>query len=149
MFYVYDVVTMAIKQTTTLVDDLDGGDADRTVRFGFDGVDYEIDLAEANIEALGDALGPFLAAARRVSGSRRFGRSSARSTRPSPSRPAGKTAESNARPAAETATTAAKRDSRVSEIRAWAADNGFSVGLRGRIPEAVKQAWAEATGSKS
>ena len=31
-----------------LVDDLDGGDADETVKFALDGVQYEIDLSKAN-----------------------------------------------------------------------------------------------------
>jgi Lsr2 len=36
---------MAQKVTVALEDDLDGGPADETVRFGFDGADYEIDLS--------------------------------------------------------------------------------------------------------
>ena len=35
---------MATKTTVVLEDDLDGGPADETVRFGLDGVEYEIDL---------------------------------------------------------------------------------------------------------
>ena len=36
---------MAQKVKIILVDDLDGGSADETVRFGLDGVSYEIDLS--------------------------------------------------------------------------------------------------------
>jgi nucleoid-associated protein Lsr2 len=35
---------MATKVTIALEDDLDGGPADETVRFAFDGTGYEIDL---------------------------------------------------------------------------------------------------------
>jgi hypothetical protein len=43
---------MAQKITVTLEDDLDGGPADQTVRFGLDGAEYEIDLSISN--ATGD-----------------------------------------------------------------------------------------------
>ena len=36
---------MAQKITVALEDDLDGGPADETVRFGLDGAEYEIDLS--------------------------------------------------------------------------------------------------------
>ncbi len=39
-----------------LVDDLDGGDADETVKFALDGVQYEIDLSNANAAKLRDAI---------------------------------------------------------------------------------------------
>ena len=39
---------MAQKVKIILVDDLDGGSADETVRFGLDGVSYEIDLSADN-----------------------------------------------------------------------------------------------------
>lgn len=45
-----------------LEDDLDGGPADETVRFGLDGRHYEIDLSTDNAAKLRDALaGPRLA----------------------------------------------------------------------------------------
>ena len=37
---------MAQRVTVALEDDLDGGAADETVRFGFGGSDYEIDLSK-------------------------------------------------------------------------------------------------------
>ena len=43
---------MAQKVTVELEDDLDGGPADETVRFGVDGSDYEIDLSKRNAAAL-------------------------------------------------------------------------------------------------
>jgi hypothetical protein len=36
---------MAQRVQTLLIDDLDGGEAAGTVRFGLDGAEYEIDLA--------------------------------------------------------------------------------------------------------
>ena len=39
-----------------LVDDLDGGDADETVKFALDGIQYEIDLSKKNADKLRDAI---------------------------------------------------------------------------------------------
>ena len=47
---------MAQKVQTLLIDDLDGGEADGTVRFGLDGAEYEIDLSAGHAEALRKAL---------------------------------------------------------------------------------------------
>src|SRR5690242_17340325 len=58
--------TMAKQVITLLTDDLDGGEADRTVEFGLDGVNYTIDLSEKNAGKLRKALDPFLNAATRV-----------------------------------------------------------------------------------
>jgi hypothetical protein len=41
---------MAQKVTVSLVDDLDGSEAEETVEFGLDGAFYEIDLSEDNAE---------------------------------------------------------------------------------------------------
>ena len=59
---------MAQRIQTLLIDDLDGGEADGTVRFGLDGTDYEIDLSAAHSDELRKALGHYLAHARRVGG---------------------------------------------------------------------------------
>lgn len=48
----------------TLVDDLDGGVAAGTIKFGVNGNGYEIDLSEDNRARLMDALRPYLAVAR-------------------------------------------------------------------------------------
>jgi hypothetical protein len=47
---------VATETITRLVDDLDGGTAERTVVFGWDGHRYEIDLSKKNITALEKAL---------------------------------------------------------------------------------------------
>jgi hypothetical protein len=42
---------MAQKVTVAVEDDLDGGSTDETVRFGFEGTDFEIDLSAKNARA--------------------------------------------------------------------------------------------------
>ncbi len=49
-----------------LVDDIDGGDADETVKFALDGVQYEIDLSKKNAQKVRDALAPYIASGSRV-----------------------------------------------------------------------------------
>src|SRR4051812_17262074 len=57
---------MAKQIVTLLTDDLDGGEADRTVELGLDGVNYTIDLSEKNAGKLRKALDPSLSRASRV-----------------------------------------------------------------------------------
>ena len=58
---------MAQKITVTLEDDLDGGPADQTVRFGLDGAEYEIDLSASNAAAFREQLAPYTGRARTAS----------------------------------------------------------------------------------
>jgi hypothetical protein len=105
------------KQTTiTLVDDLDGTEADEQVEFAVDGRAYEIDLSAANSARLRDALAPFISAARR-SGGRRASASTAATSRPSSDR------EQN------------------QAIREWAQAQGMKISERGRIPSNVLAAY--------
>jgi nucleoid-associated protein Lsr2 len=62
---------MAQKMVVEVLDDIDGSPADRTVTFGLDGKDYEIDLSDKNADQLAKALEPFVAGARKVSAGRR------------------------------------------------------------------------------
>ena len=57
---------MARQVITTLIDDLDGKKADRTVEFSLDGTSYTIDLSEANAGKLRKALDPFINAGTRI-----------------------------------------------------------------------------------
>ena len=107
---------MAQKVTVELEDDLDGGPADETVRFGVDGSDYEIDLSAKNAAALRRKLAPF------IEHSREAGRRQARG--------GGRTASS--------------RD-RGGSIRAWAKGQGIAVSDRGRIPASVAEQYDAAT----
>jgi hypothetical protein len=114
---------MARQVITTLIDDLDGKKADRTVEFALDGTSYTIDLSEANAGKLRKALDPFIAAGTRV------GRgNSVRSARPS---------------GVAAGRTAGSRDENKA-IRDWAVRNGFEISERGRIPQSVSDAYRAA-----
>lgn len=57
---------MAQKVHVVLIDDIDGGDADETVRFALDGVGYEIDLSASNAARLRHAMAEFVGHARKT-----------------------------------------------------------------------------------
>jgi hypothetical protein len=59
---------MASKTITTLVDDVDGSEADETVQFSIDGTTWEIDLSEPNAKRLRESLGEFIDHGRKVGG---------------------------------------------------------------------------------
>ena len=99
---------MAQKIQTLFVDDLDGSQADGTVRFGLDGTEYEIDLNAGHAQALRDALARYVKAGRRAGGGAR--------------RPA----RGGRRAAAGGLNTTA--------VREWAKAEGIEVKDRGRIP---------------
>jgi hypothetical protein len=111
---------MARQVITTLIDDLDGKKADRTVEFSLDGTSYTIDLSDANAGKLRKALDPFINAGTRV------GRGPGR-----------------VRPAGGSARTAGSRDENKA-IREWAASNGHQISERGRIPQSVSDAYRAA-----
>jgi len=110
---------MAQKVLVSLVDDLDGSEADETVEFGLDGINYQIDLSADNAEELRDALAQYVEHARRAGGRKRAGRPSAK-------------------PAASSASVDREQNQ---AIRAWARKNGFQVSDRGRIPSEVVEAY--------
>src|SRR6266516_1921704 len=107
---------MAQKMTVELQDDLDGGPAAETVRFGVDGAEYEIDLSKKNAAAFRRKLAPFLDHARKAG----------RGQRRRPAR------------------TVASRD-RSGSIRAWAKQAGIAVSARGRIPASVVEQYQAVT----
>lgn len=111
---------MAQRVNVVLVDDLDGSDAEETVTFGLDGVDYEIDLSGEHAAGLRDVLAPYVGHARRVGGRRR---------KPAAGRGGGSGA-------AEGASAA--------EIREWARANGHDVPERGRVSADVRAAYEAA-----
>lgn len=57
---------MAQKTVVELVDDLDGGEADETVNFSLDGVEFTIDLSTENASRLRETLAEFVGHARRT-----------------------------------------------------------------------------------
>lgn len=106
---------MAQKVEIILVDDLDGGSADETVRFGLDGVSYEIDLSSGNASELRSAVERYVAHARKTS--------SGRTTR---------------------AKVSSGRNQDSAQIRQWARDNGYAVNSRGRIQAEIQEAYQKA-----
>ena len=97
---------MAQKTVVELVDDLDGGEADETVTFALDGVDFMIDLSAENANRLRDTLAEYVGHARRTD--RRASRSATRSDNGKPDTQA---------------------------IREWARSQGEAVAERGRISQ--------------
>ncbi|MEU5848262.1 MULTISPECIES: histone-like nucleoid-structuring protein Lsr2 [Saccharopolyspora] len=116
---------MAQKVTVTLVDDLDGGQADETVEFGLDGVAYQIDLSADNAGELRDALANYVSNARRAGGRKKPG--------PRP----GATAR------AAGGSTSADREQNQA-IREWARKRGLKVSDRGRIPADIVEQYHQA-----
>jgi hypothetical protein len=119
---------MAQKVLIQLVDDLDSSTVDNveTVRFGLDGVEYEIDLSEKNAARLRDSLVSFVAGSRRLGGLVRAKR--------------GGTVTSAGRLAS--ASGHSKEQSRA--IRDWAMANGHDLADRGRIPASAIAAFEAA-----
>ena len=107
---------MAQKITVALEDDIDGGPADETVRFGLGGAEYEIDLSAKNANAFRRQLAPFIEHARRAG----------RGQRRRPGR-----------------ATSSREHS--GNIRAWAKEQGIAVSDRGRIPASVAEQYDAAT----
>ena len=64
---------MATHSRIILVDDVDGTEAVETVRFGLDGVQYEIDLSQHNAASLRKSVVAFVERARKVKGRRAAG----------------------------------------------------------------------------
>lgn len=64
---------MARKTHVLMIDDIDGSDATSTVMFGLDGIDYEIDLSDANAHEYRSELEKWTSPARRTGGRARRG----------------------------------------------------------------------------
>ncbi len=109
---------MATRTAVALEDDLDGGPADETLRFGLDGSEYEIDLSKKNAKTFRNQLAPFVEHARKAGRAQR--RQRRRSVR-----------------------TSSHRE-RSGDIRAWAKDKGITVSARGRIPASVAEQYEAA-----
>jgi Lsr2 len=64
---------MARKTTVMLQDDLDGTPATQTIRFGYQGIDYEIDLNDVNAKEMTTWLENYVSHGRRVGGRKQPG----------------------------------------------------------------------------
>jgi hypothetical protein len=110
---------MATQTTVTLVDDLDGSNADEQVEFVLDGKSYAIDLSASNSKKLREAFAPYISAARRAGGRRRSAAAPSAAVRPTP-----------------------RTDREQNQaIREWARKRGMKVSDRGRIPAEVLEAY--------
>ena len=109
---------MAQKTVVELVDDLDGGEADETVTFALDGVNFMIDLSSENANRLRDTLAEYVGHARRTD--RRNGRTAVRRGDGKPDTQA---------------------------IREWARSQGESVAERGRISQDLVMRFQAAHGN--
>ena len=110
---------MAQKVQTLYIDDIDGSDAEGTVRFGLDGADYEIDLNAAHSQELRTSLQTYITHARKVGGTRRISRGARRN--------------------------ASAIDTHA--VRIWAKDQGIDIKERGRVPADVVTRYRDATGA--
>ena len=108
---------MAKETYTKLIDDLDGGEAHETVKFGLDGYSFEIDLSTKNATKLRNALATYVDHGTRISGrSVTLG---------------GRGASARGRGGA-----VAEREQNKA-IRTWAKRKGLGVAPRGRIKQEV------------
>lgn len=112
---------MAQKIQTLFIDDIDGSEAEGTVRFGLDGAEYEIDLNAKHADALRKALAQYVEAARRGSGSG-----------------ARRPVRGGRRPSASGLNS--------TEVRDWAKSQGMEVKDRGRVPAELIVKFKAATG---
>jgi hypothetical protein len=112
---------MAQKIQTLFIDDIDGGEAEGTVRFGLDSTEYEIDLSTAHSSQLRKTLETYIAHARKATGTSR------RVTR------------GGGRRSASAIDTA--------KVREWAKGQGIEIKDRGRVPANVVEQYHAATGN--
>ena len=106
---------MAQKIQAFFIDDIDGSEADGTVRFSLDDVKYEIDLSKAHADSLRLALKEYIGHARKT---------------------ASVTGKRAARGASGVDTA---------KVREWARATGISIKDRGRVPAAVVEQYKAAT----
>jgi hypothetical protein len=106
---------MARRQSVSLTDDLDGSKAVETIRFGLDGISYEIDLNRKHAGNLRKSLGEFVEHGRKAQ----------------PAQPAQPARPRNAKPTNKNGLPKA------AVVRSWAAANGITVSTRGRVPADV------------
>lgn len=104
---------MARKTLVELIDDLDGSPADETVSFSVDGVQYEIDVNKKNAKKLRADIGKWTERGRRTGGRRARASSGGRS--------------------------ASRSD--LAAVREWANANGYKVSDRGRVSQAILEAY--------
>lgn len=127
---------MARRERTmvTITDDLTGEEqpegAGRTVRYGWEGKSYEIDLSDDNAAKLEKLLAPYLEASRRVR--------AAHTATPAASRVG---VDGRRRGGGQ---SMGKTREEMAEIRAWLREHGHEVADSGLIPRKLVDIWADA-----
>lgn len=131
---------MTIKNVQIIEDDLDGSEGARTIKFGFDGAHYEIDLNDEHASELEALLAPYIGSARRGRG----GRGPARRTnaRMNSSTPP-------AHPLTGRAQLSTEKGFSPKEVRQWALANNVDVPKMGRVPNAVVEQYEAAQNTSS
>jgi hypothetical protein len=99
---------MAQRTEIVFTDDLDCSEAQGSVSFAFDGVQYEIDLSQKNADKLAKALEPYVEAGRRV--------------------------RAASKPARRASSSGNGSGPKPSDVRAWAREQGIEVKDKGRVP---------------
>lgn len=109
---------MARTLVVQLQDDLDGSPATQTLHFGFQGIEYEIDLNDENAHEMQQWLESYITHARRITSRKR------------PTRAGGHRSEVDPK-----------------LLRQWAGGQGIEVPARGRIPGQLVQLYKAAIGA--
>jgi hypothetical protein len=110
---------VAQKVQTILVSDLSGtelGQDGQTVKFGFLGADYEIDLSQKEADEFAETMRKYVDAGRRVGGRRQPGAGS----------------------------TARRDPSQTKAIKTWLDEQGIDYPKRGRLPQDLIDQWEAA-----
>ncbi|MEV6908061.1 Lsr2 family protein [Amycolatopsis sp. NPDC051071] len=118
---------MAKKIIASIVCDIDGTPGAEPIPFALDGVHYRIDLSEKRASDLREYLSTYIAKAQRIGGRK---------------------IDSGARPALSVTQRPVYLEKLVNpeipDIRAWAAQNGYKIGTRGRISETIRFEYEQA-----
>ena len=110
---------MAQRVQTVLISDLSGDEVEagrESVSFGYQGVDYVIDLTAKEADGLEKVIGMYVAHARKAGRSPRRGASGGGSAGP------------------------ADKD-RISNLKRWASEQGIEYPKRGRLPKSLTDAY--------
>ena len=113
---------MAQRVQTVLISDLSGDEVEagrETVSFGYQGVDYDIDLTAKEADGFDKAIAMYVAHARKAGRSSRRGTSGGGSA--NPANPANK--------------------DRISNLKRWASEQGIDYPKRGRLPKSLTDAY--------
>ena len=113
---------MARQIIENITDDIDGSADAQAVEFSYAGTDYSVDLGKKNRAALEKALKPYIQAGTKLSKRATRGNSRGNTRR----RGSG------------------SNGTDLAAVRAWAAENGYQVSNRGRVPGAVLEAYQAA-----